>query len=133
MSDAIRFLGVVNSAQLYSISTGVEVGDVCYADDVQKTFIYTETGWAQLGVAPPQAENISVSPLRLAATDDAETPKCDCDSHYLKLNTKQVSRMVAENLKVFIRELTKEIENGTLVFNEKEMEDRIEKLFCDQM
>lgn len=45
----------------------------------------------------------------------------------------QVSRMVAENLKVFIRELTKEIENGTLVFNEKEMEDRIEKLFCDQV
>ena len=41
--------------------------------------------------------------------------------------------MVAENLKVFIRELTKEIENGTLVFNEKEMEDRIEKLFCDQV
>ena len=45
----------------------------------------------------------------------------------------QTYRTVAENLKVFIRELTKEIENGTLVFNEKEMEDRIEKLFCDQV
>lgn len=46
---------------------------------------------------------------------------------------RQTYRTVAENLKVFIRELTKEIENGTLVFNEKEMEDRIEKLFCDQV
>lgn len=93
MSDAIRFLGVVNSAQLYSISAGVEVGDVCCADDVQKMFIYTGTGWEQLGVAPPQAENISVSPLRLAATDDAETPKCDCDSHYLKLNTNRGEKL----------------------------------------
>lgn len=59
----------------------------------------------------------------------------ECDYAPMSVETlaSQVSRMVAENLKVFIRELTKEIENGTLVFNEKEMEDRIEKLFCDQV
>ena len=51
MLDAIRFLGCVNSAQLYSISTGVKVGVVYYADDVQKAFIHTGTGWAQLTTA----------------------------------------------------------------------------------
>ncbi len=85
--DAIRFLGCTNSACLYNDPTDAEVGDVCFADDVQKPFIYTGAGWAQLEAVPLQADNISVSPLRLAATDDAETPKCDCNSHYLKLNT----------------------------------------------
>lgn len=91
--DAIRFLGYINSACMYNDPTDAEVGDVCFADDVQKLFIYTGAGWAQLGVAPSQADNISVSPLRLTATDDAETPKCDCDSHYLKLNTNRGEKM----------------------------------------
>lgn len=80
--DAIRFLGCINSAP-----TDAEVGDVCFADDVQKLFLYTGTGWAQLEAAPIRADNIGVSPLRFAATDDAETTNCDCDSHYLRLNT----------------------------------------------
>ena len=42
---------------------------------------------------------------------------------------RQVYRTVAENLKVFVRELTDEIKNGTLVFNEQEMEQRIDELF----
>ncbi len=42
---------------------------------------------------------------------------------------RQTYRTVAENLKVFIRELTKEIENGTFVFNEQEIEHRIDELF----
>lgn len=37
--------------------------------------------------------------------------------------------MVAENLKIFVRELTEEIKNGTLVFNEQEIERRIDELF----
>ena len=41
----------------------------------------------------------------------------------------QVYRTVDENLKVFVRELTDEIKNGTLVFNEQEMEQRIDELF----
>ena len=96
MLDAIRFCGRVNSARLYSISTGVEAGDVCYADDVQKMFIYTGTGWAQLEAAPLQADNISVSPLRPAATNDAETPKCDCESHYLRLNTNHGEKLLCK-------------------------------------
>lgn len=103
MSDVSRFLECVNSAQLYSISTGVKVGDVYYADDVQKAFIHTGTGWAQLETTPLRADNISVSP--------------------------QISRMIAENLKVFVRELTEEIKNGSLVFNEQEIEQRIDELF----
>lgn len=59
--------------------------------------------------------------------------KCDYAPMSVETLESQVYRMVAENLKVFVRELTEKIENGTLVFNEKEMEDRIEKLFCDQM
>lgn len=87
MSDVSRFLECVNSAQLYSISTGVKVGDVYYADGVQKAFIHTGTGWAQLETTPLRADNISVSPLQFAAADDAKPTKCDCDSHYLRLNT----------------------------------------------
>lgn len=41
----------------------------------------------------------------------------------------QISRMIAENLKVFVRELTEEIKNGSLVFNEQEIEQRIDELF----
>lgn len=41
----------------------------------------------------------------------------------------QVYRTVAENLKVFVRELTDEIKNGTLVFNEQDIERRIDELF----
>lgn len=41
----------------------------------------------------------------------------------------QISRMVAENLKVFVRDLTDEVKNGTLVFNEQEIERRIDELF----
>ncbi len=37
--------------------------------------------------------------------------------------------MIAENLKIFVRELTEEIKNGTLVFNEQEIERRIDELF----
>ena len=42
---------------------------------------------------------------------------------------RQVYRTVAENLKVFVRELTDEIKNGTLVFNEQDIERRIDELF----
>lgn len=37
--------------------------------------------------------------------------------------------MIAENLKIFVRELTEEIKNGTLVFNEQDIERRIDELF----
>ena len=47
---------------------------------------YTGIGWAQLESAPLRADNISASPLRIAATGE-DAPKCDCDSHYLGLNT----------------------------------------------
>lgn len=96
MLDAIRFLGCVNSAQLYSISTGVKVGDVYYADDVQKAFIHTGTGWAQLTTAPIRADNIGVSPLHFAATDDAETTNCDCGSHCLRLNTHHGEKLLCK-------------------------------------
>lgn len=41
----------------------------------------------------------------------------------------QISRMIADNLKIFARELTEEVKNGTLVFNEQEIERRIDELF----
>ena len=41
----------------------------------------------------------------------------------------QTFSMIAENLKIFVRELTEEIKNGTLVFNEQEIERRIDELF----
>ena len=43
----------------------------------------------------------------------------------------QVYRTVAENLKVFVRELTDEIKNGTLVFDEQDIERRIDELFLE--